>query len=701
MSGSGDRIGPLRPQDPTEIAGFRLRGRLGTGGMGTVYLAESGGGRLVALKVVHAQLGEDPVFRRRFEHEIRAAGSVRGRYVVPVLGSDTEGPVPWLATAYVPGPSLSAAVNARGPLPPAAVVRLIAGMAHALDAMHAGGVIHRDLKPGNVMLADDGPAVIDFGIARAADATALTSTGVRVGTPAFMAPEQIEGGAPVTAAVDVFALGLTAHFAATGAHPYGEGATSALLYRIVNGRPDLSACPPALRGLIGDCLAKDPAARPTPARIAEACRGIGAALGVGDPLPGPGWLTDVSRAPTVPGTSPGLPPHVPPHIMSAPDPAPLTALRRDGTPGTGGRRRGRVTGWIVASSVLLVGAIVAGIALLPDGGGGGDDGTGTGGTADGGATIGVLLADDTTRTWSADRAYLEERIAVLCPDCAVRTSHAGGGADVQRQQFEELLDGGADAIVLEAVDVSATSEWVADARARDVPVVSYDRPAGGPVAAHVGYDMERVGEVQGEALLDALGERADGGRVVMINGAPADPAAEALGSGTRAALDGTADVVDERGVDGWQPSAAREAMYTAIQAVGVDGFDAVSVANEALAAEVILALEDVGVDVPVGGQDADVNALQRLIDGRQTFTVYKSPKQEAETAAEIAVRLARDEAVDDLTPDRLDDTPATLLTPVAVTAGTIAETVVADGYFTTYDICVPRLTEACADVGLT
>jgi tRNA A-37 threonylcarbamoyl transferase component Bud32 len=327
VTGFGDRIRPLQPQDPKEVSGYWLHGRIGAGGMGTVYLSETRGGQPVALKVVHAQLAEDPLFRRRFRQEVNAARRVRGRYLVPVLDSDTEGAVPWVATEYVPGPSLALAVATHGPLPPEAVVRLIAGIAHALVDIHASRVVHRDLKPGNVMLAEDGPAVIDFGIAQAADATALTGTDVRVGTPAFMAPEQIEGSSPATQAVDVFALGLTAHFAATGAHPFGEGSASALPYRIVNGQPDLSSCPDGLRELIGRCLAKDPADRPSPSDIVEACRSLGETLGLDDPLPSTGWLPaayPIRIDTEVDAEAPRLPPHIPPHVMSAPTPALLT-----------------------------------------------------------------------------------------------------------------------------------------------------------------------------------------------------------------------------------------------------------------------------------------------------------------------------------------------------------------------------------------
>ncbi len=262
---------PLTGDDPVEVAGYRLRGRLGAGGMGRVYLAFTPGGRPVALKVVRPELGDDGAFRDRFRQEIAAAQRVHGLYTAQVLDGDPDAVPPWLVTAYVAGPSLQQAVADHGPVPVASVFLLVAGVAEALQAIHAAGVVHRDLKPSNVLLAPDGPRVIDFGIARAVEATALTRTGMRVGSPQFMAPEQVRGGA-VAAAADVFALGALAGYAALGRPPFGEGSETAVLYRVVHEEPDLDGCPGELRALIGRCLAKDPAARPAPAEIIDSCR---------------------------------------------------------------------------------------------------------------------------------------------------------------------------------------------------------------------------------------------------------------------------------------------------------------------------------------------------------------------------------------------------------------------------------------------
>jgi len=255
------RFLPLDQSDPVEIAGYQLRARLGSGGMGNVYLSFTRGGRPVALKVVRKEFADDPEFRRRFRMEVTAAQRVQGLYTAPVVDADPDAPVPWLAIAYIAGPALNHAVAEYGPLPEASVFRLLGGVAEGLAAIHSAGLVHRDLKPANVLLAADGPRVIDFGIAHAVDATSLTGSGAVLGTPAFMTPEQV-AGRPVSSATDVFALGHLVAFAATGHSVFGDGNFSSLVYRIMQEQPDLSGCPDSLRDFVGQCLAKDPAERP-------------------------------------------------------------------------------------------------------------------------------------------------------------------------------------------------------------------------------------------------------------------------------------------------------------------------------------------------------------------------------------------------------------------------------------------------------
>jgi serine/threonine kinase PknH len=262
----GELMKPLAADDPRVIGEYRLRAQLGAGGMGRVYLGLSPAGRAVAIKVVHPDLASDADFLRRFGQEVAAARAVSGIYTAPVVASGLNERPPWLATAFVPGPPLDQVVGENGPLPEQALWPLLAGLVEALQAVHACGVVHRDLKPANVLLATDGPRVIDFGIARAADGTSLTAAGVVFGTPGYMSPEQAEGrGAGPES--DVFALGCVVAYAATGTGPFGTGTAAAILYRVVHADPVLDGVPPRLRPVIAACLAKEPAARPSLRRL--------------------------------------------------------------------------------------------------------------------------------------------------------------------------------------------------------------------------------------------------------------------------------------------------------------------------------------------------------------------------------------------------------------------------------------------------
>lgn len=273
MNGRGPQ--PLRDDDPREIAGYPLRARIGEGGMGTVFLTSSHDGALpVALKLIRREHARSDNFRRRFAREVEAARRVHGPHLAQVVDHDAEADLPWLATRYVPGLPLGEALDGHGPLPPACVLRLTAGAARALDAVHTAGLIHRDVKPGNLLLTAQGPWLLDFGIARTADGTSvLTTVGRMVGTPKYMSPEHALGR-QLTPASDIFTLGLVAAEAATGHHPYGEGGGLVVATRIAGTDrepPDLSAHPPALRHLLTATLAARPEDRPSAAEVAELC----------------------------------------------------------------------------------------------------------------------------------------------------------------------------------------------------------------------------------------------------------------------------------------------------------------------------------------------------------------------------------------------------------------------------------------------
>ncbi|AXK31565.1 serine/threonine protein kinase [Streptomyces armeniacus] len=340
---------PLLPHDPAWLGGHRLLARLGAGGMGVVYLGRSGSGALAAVKAVHPELAGEPDFRIRFRREVAAVRRVNSPWAVPVTAADPDAPTPWLATAYVPGPPLGEAVRRTGPLPVPSVRSLGRLLAAALREVHAAGLVHRDIKPGNVLLAVDGPRLIDFGIARSAGQTALTSVGMVAGTPGYLSPEQAEARTgELGPASDVFSLGCLLAYAATGRPPFGEGTVEALLYRTVHDQPDLEGigsgpdddAGAGLRALLRDCLAKEPAARPTAReiefRLAEHA------------VPGGAWLPEQVVRDIADRSA---------RMLALPDVATTAAGAPDDGPATGtGRRR------------LL--ALASGAAVLAAAGGG-------------------------------------------------------------------------------------------------------------------------------------------------------------------------------------------------------------------------------------------------------------------------------------------------------------------------------------------
>jgi serine/threonine protein kinase len=260
-------LAPLRRSDPGRVGPYLLLGRLGAGAMGRVYLGRSAAGRLVAVKTIRDEYAEEPDFRERFAHEVAAARRVSGVFTAAVVAADPEAEVPWLATAYVPAPSLARLVETCGPLPVAAVRWLAAGCAEALESIHTAGLVHRDLKPSNVLVSLDGPQVIDFGVARAVERIQLTATREALGTPAYMAPEQAREARGTGPASDVFSLGSTLLYAATGHAPYQGETTVDVLVRLATEPPDLSGLPPELADPLAACLDRDPDRRPTPAAL--------------------------------------------------------------------------------------------------------------------------------------------------------------------------------------------------------------------------------------------------------------------------------------------------------------------------------------------------------------------------------------------------------------------------------------------------
>ncbi|MGX4688284.1 serine/threonine protein kinase [Streptomyces sp. JNUCC 63] len=269
-NGSVGRVQPARPGDPSRIGPYRIIGRLGAGGMGTVHAGVTPDGTRLAVKVIHPQQAQEPEFRARFKREVELSSRVTGPHLVPLLAADTEAETPWLVTAYVPGPTLQEHVLARGPLAGGSLYALAAATAQALAAIHAAGVVHRDVKPQNVVLTPAGPRVLDFGIAHAADCTSVTRTGVMTGTPGWISPEQYRTGATGPAG-DMFAWGALVAYAATGRLPFRTGAPDVVAFRVMSEAPDLEGIPAPLRRIVEKALAKEPGDRPSAAEAAQDC----------------------------------------------------------------------------------------------------------------------------------------------------------------------------------------------------------------------------------------------------------------------------------------------------------------------------------------------------------------------------------------------------------------------------------------------
>ena len=368
--GRGYVVEALQPGDPQLVGNYRLLKRLGRGGMGRVFLGRSPGGRMVAVKVIHSELAADPDFRARFAHEVAAARRVSGLYTAPLVDADPDAAEPWLVTSYVEGPSLADTVAGDGPLRAEAVLALALGLAEGLAGIHAVGVVHRDMKPSNVLLAADGPRIIDFGIARAVDATAMTQAGLVVGSPGFMSPEQANGNA-IGPASDVFSLGAVLAYAGTGFGPFGSGTPEVLLYRVVHGSPALDNMPAPLRPIVERCMSKATEQRPTSLELLALLSDLAsdgpawpdgwgrishrtaradppARLQTGYPLSAAARPNEQARVPDV------MPPT---NVRAAPAPEFASLMR------AARRRRRRNSIWVAAAAVIVVGCASAGIAI--------------------------------------------------------------------------------------------------------------------------------------------------------------------------------------------------------------------------------------------------------------------------------------------------------------------------------------------------
>ncbi|WP_443081262.1 sugar ABC transporter substrate-binding protein [Streptomyces sp. PmtA] len=372
--------------------------------------------------------------------------------------------------------------------------------------------------------------------------------------------------------------------------------------------------------------------------------------------------------------------------------------------GGGGRTpwtRGRTARALAAATAA---AVLAGLTAC--GTAGEDSGNASGEDA---FTIGLLLPDVHTARWAtADKPLIQAKVKALCPDCKLLHAYASADVATQQQQIESMIAKGARVLILDPVDDKALRSSIARARDANVPVVSYDRLAQGPISAYSSYDSEEIGRIQAQELLKAMGPKARGGQIVMMNGDPTDPNTRDLRRGALSVLEGKVKIARSYYTGGWIPENAFRNMSAAIAELGPDRIDGVLSANDGLAGGVVTALKAAGVKPlpPVTGQDADLSAIRRIVKGEQYMTVYKSFEAEAEAAAEMAVALGRGEKLDDIAKDRVrndtgEDIPAVLGPLVPVTQGNVEETVVENGLYTVDQICTPAMEAACRNAGLT
>ncbi|MDW8806568.1 serine/threonine-protein kinase [Streptomyces scabiei] len=412
--GSGGRVQPARPGDPSRIGPYRIIGRLGAGGMGTVHAGVTSDGTRVAVKVIHPEQAQEAEFRARFTREVALSSRVTGPYVIPLLAADTEAATPWLATAYVPGPTLDQHVRERGPLSEGSLYALAAATAQALATIHAVGVVHRDVKPQNVILTPAGPRVLDFGIAHASDSTSVTRTGVMTGTPGWISPEQYRQGTAGPAG-DVFAWGALVAYAATGRLPFGAGPPDVVAFRVMSGEPDLDGVAASLRRILEKALSKEPGDRPTATEVAQMCAALPASQAT--------QVVGVHALPTQAGD-------VVAQVWDVPageDPA------WQAPPGRSAKRR--VGAVVVAAAVL--GGLVGGVtALLPDTTGGGKSGPSASPSVSPRSGPQAVKSDEADTAAERDKV-VSDGVATAVSWAEARTAQGQGEHDVARSVLHD------------------------------------------------------------------------------------------------------------------------------------------------------------------------------------------------------------------------------------------------------------------------
>ncbi|MGN9847225.1 multiple monosaccharide ABC transporter substrate-binding protein [Nonomuraea sp. H19] len=698
---------PLEASDPTAVGPYRVLAELGRGGMGRVFLGSGSDGRLVAVKQVRQQFVEDEGFRARFRREVDASRRVSGAYTAAVIDADEHAPLPWLASVFVSGPSLRHAIDVAGALAEEPVRRLAAGLAAALVEIHRAGLIHRDLKPSNVLLAADGPRVIDFGIARATDSpggSEITHTGWLVGSPGFMSPEQAEGR-PLTPASDVFSLGTVLVMACTGVSPFAGSSTPQTLYNVVHREPDLAAVPETLRGIIESCLAKDPARRPRPAQLLESIGHLAPSAQVW-PTPVHDLITsqqaEVARLLGVPLEQPAPPPAVPPNATPPHDPTLAYTRQNPGPPPAVPDARIRRRGPLLAVIGALVGvAVLAGAVIwaLPP------SSRPAGGAR---ALIGVTMPTKSSERWTRDGDIVKSRLKKL--GYQVDLQYAEDDMLTQASQIENQINKGAKLLIVASVDDTALTSQLQQAADKKIPVIAYDRLIRNSpnVDYYVTYDSFQVGVQQATSLLAGLGvDKGEKGpfNVELFGGSPVDNSAMIFWDGAMSVLkpkidSGTLKVASGQtdfktaAILNWDSATAQARMEDILTKTYAGGkrVDGVLSPYDGLSIGILSALKSNGYGTSgrpypiVTGQDAELASVKSIVAGEQYSTILKDTHKLAATTVAMADAVLKGGKPEvNNTKDYDNGTkvvPSYLLDPVIVDKSNYEQILIGGNYYT-------------------
>ncbi len=700
---------PLLPTDPAEVGPYRIEGRLGTGGQGAVYVGRTASGERVAVKLLHPHLVIDERARARFLREVEIAKRVVPFSTAQVLDSGVVNGQPYIVSEFVDGPSLHESVRGTGPRGAAALERLALNTATALAAIHQSGIVHRDFKPGNVLLGPDGPVVIDFGIARALDVSRSLTAGQIVGTPGYMAPEQFSDH-EVGPAADLFAWGATMVFAATGEPAFGGDSLPAVMRSILEDEPHLDGLDGRLAPLVRACLAKDPADRPTSAEVVDSLRALpGQARQPIGPPPTRQDTAALSPEPAEPAERPGH--------SDAPTVADEPGGRRGDAPSDAEPDRDATTTrpsgnagvhrrvWAGRGLLALALLAVLGLGYVVFPGLGGDDG------AEAAPLVGVTLPHPFSERWTNDGDRLKSKLEQLGYRVDLQyTDDAAAQAD----EIDDQIGEGARLLIVASAGDPAIAERLRAAAGKNIPVIAYDLLVrdSPDIDYYTSFDQREVGRQQATSLLVGLGLRKPDGSggpargsfaIELFAGSPEDPSARSFFDGAMDVLKRYIDserlVVESGQTDfgtvatmRWDATTAGKRMDDLITRHYGGGTTVQGVLSpyDGLSRSILSALESRGYGTRerpypvITGQGAEAESVRSIIAGEQYSTVLNDTRRLADTTAKLADTLLKgDEPQVTGTQDNGAKTvPAYLLEPVTVDKGNYEQQLIATGYYT-------------------